>query len=92
VRGRLSWHLRDPRDFERPPRQRRANPVGATPRDPDPVGVARHRREVAYDEHEVAGVSGASHERHHALLPVGAVDPREPGRVSVEFVEARSRR
>src|SRR6266540_3187884 len=61
--------------------------VIARPWDPDPVGVAWYWREVAYDEHEVAGVPGASHERHHALLPVGAVDPRESGRVGVELME-----
>src|SRR5262245_2330093 len=62
--------------------------VIARPRNPDPVGAARHRREVAYDDHELARVLGAPRERHHALLPIGAVDPSEPGRVGVELMES----
>src|SRR5262249_61295995 len=41
----------------------------------------------AHAGYGVGGLRGPPHERHHALLPVGTVDPGEPRGVGVELVE-----
>src|SRR5712671_6382143 len=49
--------------------------------DPDPVAGAGDRGEVARAQEEALLPAGEAAERHHALLPVAAVDPLEAGRL-----------
>src|SRR3972149_218668 len=67
-------------------RASRVNPRG---RPPEPVAMARDRREVGDEEDEILPVPGPPREGHHALLPVAAVDPLEAGGIEVHLVECR---
>jgi hypothetical protein len=55
----------------------------------DPVILARHGREVADDERDVARLAAAAQIGERALLPIGGVDPLEPLGLAVERMQRR---
>ena len=59
----------------------------------EPIGMARHRREVAHHERRCAAfVAGVTQERDHAVGRIAAVDPRETRRIEVLCVQRRRAR
>src|SRR5207302_9623863 len=61
--------------------------VAPRTRHADPVIVARHRREIADDDREFAGLAAAPDVGENALGAVGGVDPREPFGVAIELIK-----
>src|SRR5438874_2342752 len=53
----------------------------------DDVAIPGNGRKVHHDDHKIARIVGAPHERHHAALEVAAVEPLEAGVIEVHLMK-----
>ena len=62
-------------------------PVTAT-RNSDPIIVPRYRGEIENSNDDLVAAARLAHEAQHTLLRIAAVDPLEPRRIAVQFMQS----